>query len=278
MRRRRSPTAMASSAGLTTLTWGMVLVFSWPLIWVVTTALKTRVEAFAIPPTLLFTPTLDNFASVLSDSNFLSFYLNSIVVACFTTAIAVILGAPAAYALTRFDFRGRKEVAFWLLTTRMAPPVAVALPFYMMFQVTGLLDTYGALIIPNIVANTGFVVWLLRSFFRDLPASLDEAARVDGCGHLGAFVRVVLPNVRNGLIAAAIISFIFTWNEYLFALLMTGQDTRTATVAITNFVTFQGINWGRLCAAGVLVILPVFVLAMIAQRWIIRGLTMGAVK
>ena len=263
---------------LTALTWGVVAVFMFPVVWLITTSLKSRVEAFKIPPSFIFRPTFESYAAVLSDANFVSFYGNSIIVAVGTTALALILGTPAAYAIARFQFRGRRDLAFWMLSTRMAPPVAIILPFYIMFQTVGMLDTYAALIIPNAVANTGLVVWLLRSFFRDVPRSLDEAARVDGCNHFLAFLLVVLPNVRNGVIAASIIVMIFVWNEYLFALLVTGQDTRTATVAITNFVTFQGINWGRLTAASVLVILPVFIFALVAQRWIIRGFTMGAVK
>ena len=266
------------SLGLSLVTWGVVVAFLAPLLWILTTALKNRVEAFQLPPKLIFTPTWSNFAAVMGDSNFLHYYLNSIIVAVFTTVVSLILGLPAAYALARFRFRGRKDIAFWLLTTRMAPPIAIVLPLYIMFQKLGLLDTYPALIIPNVIANTGFIVWLLRSFFRDLPQELDEAARVDGCGYFGAFWHIVLPNVRNGIVAAAIISFIFTWNEYLFSLLLTSSSARTATVAITNFVTFTGINWGRLCAAALIVAGPVFLIAMVAQRWIIKGLTMGAVK
>lgn len=263
---------------LTLLTWLLVAIFMFPVVWLITTSLKSRVEAFKIPPSYIFQPTLENYWAVLSDANFVGFYGNSVIVAVGTTVLALILGVPAAYAIARFNFRGRKDLSFWLLSTRMAPPIAIILPFYVMFQTFGMLDTYPALIIPNAVANTGLVVWLLRSFFQDAPRSLDEAARIDGCNHFQAFFYVVLPTVRNGIIAASIIVVIFVWNEYLFALLVTGQETRTATVAITNFVTFQGINWGRLTAASVLVIIPIFFFAAIAQRWIIRGFTMGAVK
>lgn len=258
--------------------WTIVAAFLFPIWWLITTSLKTRVDAFKIPPDLIFRPTFESYAAILSDHDFMGFYLNSLIVASATTLIALLLGTPAAYALARYRFRGRRDLAFWLLSTRMAPPIAIILPFYLMFMHAGMLDTRMALIIPNVVANTGLVVWLLRSFFREVPRSIEEAALIDGCGPWRAFFLVALPAASNGLVAAGIICFVFAWNEYLFSLLITGQATRTATVAITNFVTFQGINWGRLAAASVLVMLPVFVLAMIAQRWIVRGFTMGAVK
>ncbi len=278
MDRNRARRRRLVGAGLSVLTWVVVLLAVAPLLWLVSTSLKNRVQAFSMPPAWVFRPTLENYVEVFQRQEFLRFYGNSFFASGVSTLLALVIGVPAAYALARYRFRGRKNLAFWILSTRMAPPVGVILPFYLLWQRFGLLDTRLGLVLIYAVANIGLVVWMMRGFFQDLPRELEESALIDGCTPAGAFYRVALPLARNGIIATGVLAFILSWNEFLFALVLTRDAAKTAPVAITNFVTFDGINWGPLAAAGIVVVLPVFLLALLSQRYIARGLTLGAVK
>jgi multiple sugar transport system permease protein len=256
----------------------VVLFFGFPLYWTVLTSIKPADLIPASPPVFWFRPTLTYYREIFTQSTILSSLLNSSVVATSSTLVALVAGAPAAYALARFDFRGREQLAFFFLSTRMMPPVAVVLPFFLISRDLGLLDTKFVLVLAYSTFNVGFVVWLLRGFFAEIPQEIDEAAMVDGCSQATAFLRIVLPLAAPGLVAAGIICFIFCWNEFLFALILTNLNAKTLPVTAAGFVTDRLVLWGNLCATAVITFLPVAVFALLVRRHLIRGMTMGGVK
>jgi multiple sugar transport system permease protein len=252
--------------------------FGFPIYWTVLTSIKPVDLISQVPPVFIFKPTLEYYRQIFAQPTFWNSFLNSTIVASTSTVLAVALGAPVAYALARFKFRGSEKIAFFFLSTRMTPPVAVVLPFFLIARSLGLLDSKLILIIAYTTFNMGFVVWLLRGFFSEIPCEIDEAAMVDGCGRGAAFLKVVLPLAAPGIAAAAIICFIFCWNEFLFALILTNFEAKTLPVAAAGFVTDRLVLWGNLCATAVITYIPVAAFALIARRHLIRGLTMGGVK
>ena len=254
-----------------------LVIFVFPIFWMVSTSFKTEKDAFRYPPVLIGTPTLHNYRSILS-SDFPLYIFNSVVICSVTVSISIILGAPAAYALSRFDFRNKDSIAYWILTTRMAPPVAVALPMFLIMKFLHLLDTRLSLVIIYTTFNLSFVIWLMRGFFEEVPRELDEAAMIDGCNPLRAFMRVVLPLVAPGLAAVAIFCFIFSWNEFFYALIMTHTKTRTVPVGVQGFIGMYGIRWGEMTAAASLASAPILAFAIATQKHLVRGLTLGAIK
>ena len=263
---------------LDVLTYAVVLLFLGPILWLVSTAFKTRTDAFAMPPVWFFTPTLVNFEEVFQRTDFLHQYKNSIVVASMTTAVTLAIGVPAAYALTRFHFRGQRALAFWILTTRLLPVIGMLFPLYVIFNRLRLLDTYPGLIILHVTFALVFVIWMMRGYFMQVPIELEEAALCDGATRLRALVRIVLPLAAPGMAAVAIFTFIISWNEFLFALIFTRNQVTTAPVALVGFMSFEGINWGPLAAAGLLVLTPVFLFSLFVLKYLVAGLSMGAVK
>jgi multiple sugar transport system permease protein len=256
------------------------LAFSlFPILLIFLTSLKTDVQTFAVPPVFIFTPTLQNYkdAFIGSWSQF-PFVINSLIVTFVSTAISVGFGAMAAYGLARFKFRGSRDLAFWILSTRMAPPIAFIVPMFALMTALRLLDTYWALIIMYTGMNLSFAVWILRGFFLDIPRELEESALVDGYTRWQVFTRIALPLVKPGLAAVAVLSSIFAWNEFLFALILTQQNAKTISIGITGFSTSMGIRWGQFMAVGFVAILPILVFTFILQRYLVRGLTFGAVK
>lgn len=256
----------------------VVLFFGFPIYWTVLTSIKPLDLIPQNPPVFWFTPTFDYYKEIFAQPVLWRSLLNSAVIATTSTVLAVGLGAPVAYALARFDFKGREQIAFFFLSTRMTPPVAVVLPFFLIARSFGLLDSKMILIIAYTTFNIGFVVWLLRGFFSEAPPEIDEAAMVDGCSRETAFFRIVLPLAAPGITAAAIICFIFCWNEFLFALILTNFEAKTLPVAAAGFVTDRLVLWGNLCATAVITYIPVAFFALLARRHLIRGLTMGGVK
>lgn len=256
----------------------IVLFFGFPIYWTVLTSIKPLDLIPQNPPVFVFKPTFEYYRQIFSQPVLWRSLMNSGVVATTSTVLAVSLGAPVAYALARFNFKGREQIAFFFLSTRMTPPVAVVLPFFLIARSFGLLDSRLMLIIAYTTFNIGFVVWLLRGFFSEVPPEIDEAAMVDGCSREAAFFKIVLPLAAPGIAAAAIICFIFCWNEFLFALILTNFDAKTLPVAAAGFVTDRLVLWGNLCATAVITYIPVAFFALVARRHLIRGLTMGGVK
>lgn len=257
----------------------VVVIYALPTFWVITTAFKSEIDAFAMPPKwIFFKPTLENFRTAFIDYNMLPNFKNSVIITFGSTLLALTLGTPAAYALSRFNFKLRENIMFWFLSTRMAPPILVALPFFLISRQIGLYDKLGLLIIINVLTNIAWVVFMMRSFLDDIPIDIDEMAQIDGTSWYGALWRVILPLIRPGLVATTVFSLIMAWNEYFFALVLTSINAKTLPAAITSFMTVHGLLWGPMTAAGTVVMLPILVFTIWMQKHLIRGMTMGAIK
>ena len=253
-----------------------------PVYWMLTISFKTEVDQFANPPLwFAFTPTLEHYYDAFVTRSFGQYLLTSAIVAVTSTACALIIGTLAAYALARFELplKLNRRLSLWILSTRMFPAIVTAVPLFLMMRDVRLLNTRAALIIVYTAFNLPFVVWMMRGFFADLPRDLEEAALVDGDSRLGALVRVVLPLVTPGLAATAVFCLIVSWNEFLFALVLTQTDAAmTLPVGIAGRVTQYEIKWGVMSAAASVAIIPILVFALALQKYLVRGLSMGAVK
>jgi multiple sugar transport system permease protein len=248
-----------------------------PVLWLIQLSLKVESEAFRMPPQLIFWPTLENYIA-LFQGKFARSFGNSLIVSVSTTLISLVLGVPAAYALSRAGFQADKGIALWVLTTRMAPPIAFAIPFFLTYRYLGLIDTLLGLMIIYLTFNLSLVIWMMRTFFDGLPRSLEEAAEIDGAGPWGAFLRITLPLAGPGLATTAIFCFLFAWNDFFFALVLTRSRAQMAPVAIVNFMNYEGWEWGKIAAGGTLIMLPVVIFSLLVRRYLIRGLTAGALK
>jgi multiple sugar transport system permease protein len=268
-RRRRTIFTLLAAA------WALVAVF--PVLWMALMMVKPEAVMFARPPAWLFSPTLAHLDYVLAHG-FVWNLAASLLVAGASTVLVVVVGTPAAYAFARFAMRRRDDLLLFVLATRMAPPVALAIPFYLIYARVGLLDSYVGLIVAYLSFNLSFYIWVLWSFCRELPIELEEAARADGYPRGHVLVRVVLPLLRPGIIATAVLCFIFAWNEFLYAFLLGGRAVETLPVAVPKLITSQGVKWGELSIVGIVALVPVLAVVFLLQRHIVRGLTMGAVK
>lgn len=249
-----------------------------PYLWLVLTSFKDRVDAFAVPPVLFFKPTLDNYITAFGSKGFTQNLVNSTIVASLSTLLALLVGVPAAYSLARFRLRGNSLFLLFLLSARMLPAIVLAVPLFILFTEARLIDNYAALVLAYLTFNLPFVVWMMRGFFLAIPSEVDESAVIDGCSYFGAFVRVVLPLTLGGLAATAIFCMINSWNEFLFALILTGRHTATLPVAIPSLLTPYGTYWGQVAAVGTVTTIPVLIFAFAVQRYLIRGMTGGAVQ
>lgn len=250
-----------------------------PIAWIVGLSLKTRPDIFAWPPKFMFKPTLQHFRYVLfGQRSFMPFLTNSLVVAASSTVAAMALGTSAGYALARARSRRAQKASFYVLSTRMMPPIVVILPFYLIMRTLGLVDTRLAIVLAHTTFNLPIVVWLMKGFFEDLPEELDEAAQVDGCSPSQAFFRIMLPLAAPGLSASSIFCFIFSWNEFLYSLILSGYQTKTLPVAIVGFQSSVGIRWGEMAAGCVVAIAPIIAFTLAVQGYLVRGLTAGAIK
>lgn len=246
-----------------------------PVAWMVLSSFKESYEVTAYPPTIFFSPTLDNYRSLSETTPFLQFGINSLIVTIGSTALGMLLGAPAAFVVswTRITWP-----AIVTLLARMAPGTLFLLPWYVMFRQVDMIGTYGALILTHAVITMPIVIWVLLPFFDNIPRSVFEAAQVDGCSPVRIFWRIALPLVVSGLAVSSILAFVFSWNYFLFALVLSNSDTKTLIAASFNFIGEGSTNWGGLMAAATLIALPPLALALVVQRWLISGLTLGAVK
>ena len=253
------------------------LIVLFPIFWMASMMFKPPDAMFARPTVWLFVPTLEHFAYVLAQG-FHWNLLTSLVLSLVSTALVVIIGTPAAYAFARFEMRFKDDLFLFILATRMAPPVCLVIPFYLIFAKIGLLDTFLGLTLAYMTFNLSFYVWVLRSFCRDLPAEIEEVAVLEGWPQIQIFRRVVLPLLRNGIVATSVLCFIFAWNEFLFAFMLGGKGVQTLPVAIPKLITSQGVRWGEMAIVGMTALLPVLIVVFVLQRHIVRGLTLGAVK
>jgi multiple sugar transport system permease protein len=256
-----------------------VLVFAlFPFYWMVSSSFKDQADLLASPPVWLFRPTLAHYAAIWADQKVVTAVVNSLVVATLTTVLAVALGTPAAYALARFDFRGKADLWFWFISNRMISPIVLALPIYLLAQAAGMLDTYLVLVLVYLTFNLPIVVWICTDQFRSIPPDLEQAARLDGARQFDVFRRIYLPLGLPGIAVSAIFSFIFSWNELLYALVLTRREVQTAPVVATSFMSGYELPWGKIMATGTVIVLPVTVFALLVSRHMVRGLTMGASK
>lgn len=249
-----------------------------PFLWLVMTAFKDRTDILSPTPTIFFSPTWSNFYEAFVAGEFDRFLSNSLMAAGGSVLVCMLIGLPAAYAFSRFRVFGEKHIFFFILTTRMAPAIALVLPIYMFFQTLGILGTIWAVIIAHTTFNLALVIYLMRNFFEDIPKSLDEAALTEGATEFEVFWRIVLPLAAPGIAVTVVLAFLFSWNEFLFALIIGGSAAQTLPASFPGLVTPLGTYWGQLAAVSVVVSLPVLVLIWFIQRHLARGLTFGAVK
>jgi len=231
-----------------------------------------------MPPKWLFMPDFTNYRGLLENVSFLESLKNSLVISVSATILAVMLGVMAGYALARNNSRSGNAMGIGIILARMIPPMGIIIPFYMIFNYLSLTDRYVSVILIYLTTVLPFVTWLMMGFFQGVPAEIEEAALIDGCGRIGTFLRICLPVVKPGIATCAMFAFMMSWNEYFYAVIMTGNSTKTAPIYIQSFVSSSGTNWGSLCAASVLVVLPILIFTIFCQRSLVRGLMGGAVK
>lgn len=255
-----------------------IFVWSVPVLWVVITSLKPRKAIFTNPPTFIFVPTLRNYADALATSSIPPSILHSLIIALASTTLAMLVAIPAAYAFARLRFRARTAMTFYTLLMQMAPPMGLLIPFYFALSKLKLLDTFGGMIAIYLTITIPFCVWLMMTYFTDIPVEMEEAALVDGASRFTTFLQIVVPLARGGIAVTAIFAFINAWNDFLYAVVVSGPKTQPATVAIFSFLAAEESRWGPFTATGVMIMGPVVLIALLAQRHIVHGLSMGGIK
>ena len=256
----------------------LMLIAIIPVIWFVLVSFQPKDVAQAGGLTFHFQPTLENYINVFSKMNYLKFIKNSLIVCGCSTLLVVLLASLTSYALTRRKTEFTNSLSWWILSNKMFPPIAIVIPIYLVMSKIHLLDTYVGLILVYLAANLPYAVWMLISFFDDIPISLDEAGRIDGCTNLQILQKVVFPLAGPGVLSTGIFVFVLTWSEFLMALLLTGTNTKTLPVTIAAFITDRGIEWGSMAAAGTALIIPLAIMFYSIQKYLVRGLAFGAVK
>lgn len=250
-----------------------------PVVWLVYTSFKPRLLTFASPPVWIrFQPTLQNYRQVIQEKNLLKPLFNSVLIVTVSTAITVTVGSFAAYIFSRFRRGWIRPTLFAILSTNMIPPAVVLLPIFLMARSLQLYDTRVMMIIVYIAYNLAFVIWMLRSFFLEIPREVEESALIDGCNRLGVLARIVLPLSAPAIAATAILAFIFSWNEFIIALVLTSRNAYTLPILATGLISAKGIMWGEITATSTFIVVPEILFIFFAQKHIVRGLTMGAVK
>jgi multiple sugar transport system permease protein len=269
---------VGSRIGLPVVLGVIVLWTVVPLAWMVLSSFKPPEDLTATTPTLSFAPTLEHYEALFSGGNDIGPYIrNSLFAAGVSTVIAVVLGCLAGYGLARSRFRGKDHVAFWIISQRMAPIAAVVLPLFLIFRFTGLLGSTWGLIVAYLTFNLPFAIWIMNAFFSELSPSLEEAAMIDGASRWSAFRDVALPLVLPGIATTAILCLVFSWNDYVFAVTFSGPDSQTLPIAASQLVTQTSIDWGQLTAIGTIVVAPMILVGLIVRKWLVTGLTLGAV-
>jgi len=249
-----------------------------PVALIVLTSFKNPIDIFTNVPRILFQPTLKNYINAVLQADFLNYFLNSVIVALCTTVLSLLFGTAAAYSLARLRIPGARFIALGILICRMVPSIALVLPIYGLMQSLSLLNTYAAVIIAHTTFSLPFVIWMMQSFFADALVELEEAAQIDGCSRWRVFLRISLPLAAPALAATAVLCILFSWNEFLFSVVLTNVDTRTLPVTIFSFIGAESVDWGGSSAAATVIMLPMIVLGLLVQKYLARGLTLGAIK
>jgi sorbitol/mannitol transport system permease protein len=277
LRNRPRKRVRPGAVGLNLLTYAIAFLAFFPILWTVLTGFKTEVNAAATPPVFLFHATLDNFRAVFS-AGYRSYFENTLILSGGSTVLALLLGLPAAYSLAFHPNRQTPRILSWVLSTKMLPLVGALIPLIVIYKRVGLFDSRIGMILLYTAFNLPLVIWMMRSFFSDLPKEILEAATVDGAGFVRIMTRIVLPLTAPGLAATALLSLIFSWNEFLLAVNLTAVHASTLPVFISGFMTSEGLFFAKMSAASTLAVAPVILAGWIAQRSLVRGLTFGAVK
>jgi multiple sugar transport system permease protein len=257
----------------------LLMVWVFPVLWGLLTSFKSERDVLAYPPVLIFSPTLDNYRAVIfGNASIVPNLWSSLVVSTAATVLTMLFAVPAAYAMARLRFRNKRATGFYVLATQMLPPVGLIIPYYLVLQRIGGLDTYGGLTAIYLTFSLPFAIWLMVSYFEDIPFEMEEAALLDRAGRLRTLWYVILPQVSGGIAVTTIFVFLNAWNEFLFAVVLGGNQVRPVTVAMFNFISVEQTQWARLAAAAMLAMAPVILIGLAAQRHIVKGLTVGAVK
>ncbi|KIL41992.1 sugar ABC transporter permease [Gordoniibacillus kamchatkensis] len=257
------------------LTAIVMLAFSFPFIWMLLASFKTQAQIMATDQFFVFKPTGKNYSSVFGEYDFLKFVWNSFVVAAGSTLGSLLLGLPAAYAIARHRLQG---LGLIILVARIIPGITFLIPWFIIFSKIGLVDSFVSLILSHMLVGLPFIIWVMISFFEGLPEEIEQAALIDGCTYNKVFTNIVLPISGPGIITASLLSFIFSWNNFMFSIILAGDKTKTLPIAVFNFLSYSEINWGALMAAACIITLPVLIIALVAQRYVVSGLASGAVK
>jgi sorbitol/mannitol transport system permease protein len=263
---------------VTLLGWGATLVMFFPILWMALAAFKTETQAIASPPVLWFTPTIENFVAVLRRADYLHFFTNSVLVSVGSTALGILIGLPAAYALAFHPGRWTKDILVWMLSTKMMPAVGVLVPIYLLFRQTGMLDTVTGLIVIYTLINLPIIVWMLFTFLREVPKEILEASRIDGASPLRQIVHLLLPLTAPGIASTALLAIILTWNEAFWSINLTAWRATPLPAFIASFSSPEGLFWAKMSAASLLAIGPIIAFGWLTQKQLVRGLTFGAVK
>lgn len=275
--RRRSRSREDAPLLLGVVAWVVALIAFFPVLYMVVTGFKTEAAAVELPPRLFFDATLENYRAIFH-IDFLPFFVNSIIASLASTALVMLLGVPAAYALALHPPKKSKDVLFFFISTKFLPPAGVIVPLYIIFRDASLLGTVHGLIILYTAMNLPIAIWMMRSFFEEIPRDVLDAARVDGAGLFREMSQIVLPMVIPGLVATMFLAIIFAWNEFFFAISLASIGSATVPIFMVKFVTSEGLFWAKLSASCTMAILPIVLIGWIAQRQLVRGLSMGAVK
>lgn len=255
-----------------------MFIFLFPLYWTLMTSFKSHRDAFAWPPNFFPPVSLTNYITYFNHRDFGLLMTNSIIITTISAIVSLVFGILAAYALSRGNLRGGNSIALFMLASRFVPPMATVIPMYMLYRQIGLYDTRFGLIMIHLSMNIPYVVWMMRSFFKSVPIAVEEASWIEGCSRIGSLVRIVLPMSRAGIAATAVLTMIFSWNEFLFAMIMTGRRTRTLPASLSTFMAEAGIEWHMMATASVVVLLPALIFSILVHRNLGSGLSFGAVK
>jgi len=272
------PRALRRKLLVTAAGWAVALLIFFPIFWMVLASFKTELEAISTPPRLFFDPTLENYVAVQQRQDYFRFAWNSVFVSFGSTALALLLACPAAYAMAFFPTRRTKNTLVWMLSTKFLPPVGVLVPIYLFFRDTRLLDTRAGLLLVYTLINLPIVVWMLFSFFREVPHEILEAGRMDGASTREEILHLLLPLALPGIVSTALLAIILSWNEAFWSLALTAARAGPLTAFIASFSSPEGLFWAKLSAASTLAIAPIVVFGWLSQRQLVRGLTFGAVK
>jgi multiple sugar transport system permease protein len=262
----------------------LIIIYLFPLFWLILTTLKSRPQIFNIPPLFTFKPIFTNFRDIFyvsrtgGDTHFAFYFQMSILISVLSTLCAVTFGTMAAYSLSRFKVSGKNDLMFLILSTRMLPAVATLVPLYLMYIQLGLRDTIFGMVLLYTMFNLGFTVWMMKSFIDEIPKEYEEAALVDGYTRFEAFMKIVLPQAATGIATSAVFSLIFTWNEFTYSSILTDRYARTVPPAASIYMGFEGFEWGRIAATALLFVVPVLIFTFIVRKSLLRGLTFGAIK